>query len=271
MCQENYTTNRKKGKHLSIEEKYKLEVLLKAKKTKKEIAQLLDISERTVYREIKRGMTRLLNSDYTYRNEYSARLSQNKYRKNIQGNLKIGKNIHLAEHIEYLIMNKKFSPSAALSQSKKDGYEVNFNVKTLYNYINKGDVFLKLSKKHLPVPKFKRKNIKTEKVIRLKDRKSIELRSEKINNREEFGHWEMDTVIGKRNTSECLLVLTERYSRMEIIRRLKSKTTQEVVRVLNKIYTENLWTFKEHFKTITVDNGSEFCDTVGMESMVWKV
>ncbi len=32
MCQENYIINRKKGKYLSIEEKYRLEVLLKAKK-----------------------------------------------------------------------------------------------------------------------------------------------------------------------------------------------------------------------------------------------
>ncbi len=77
----------------------------------------------------------------------------------------------------------------------------------------------------------------------------------------------MDTVIGKRNTSECILAFTERYSSMQIIRRLKSKTAQEVVRVLNEIYTENLWTFKEHFKIITVDNVSEFCDTDGMESL----
>lgn len=266
MCQEKYTTTRKKGKHLTIEEKYKLEVLLKAKKTKKEIAELLDVSERTIYREIKRGKVELLNSDYTYRKEYSAQLSQSKYRKNLQGYLKIGKNIKLANHIENLIIHKKFSPAAAIYQSIKDGYEVNFSTKTLYNYIN-NEIFEKLNRSHLPVSKFKRRKTKTEKVIRLKDKKSIEQREEKINKREEFGHWEIDTVIGKRNSSECLLVLTERVSRIEIIRRLKSKTAVEVVRALNKLYSENLWTFKEYFKTITADNGSEFCDAEGIESI----
>ena len=39
---------------------------------------------------------------------------------------------------------------------------------------------------------------------------SISKRAESVEKREEFGHWEMDTVVGKKGTKEVLLVLTER-------------------------------------------------------------
>ena len=48
--------------------------------------------------------------------------------------------------------------------------------------------------------------------------KSIELRPEYINDRSEFGHWEIDTVIGIQDKNEpVLLTLTERQTRFELI------------------------------------------------------
>ena len=45
--------------------------------------------------------------------------------------------------------------------------------------------------------------------------------AEIINKRLELGHWEMDTVVGKRGgESFCLLVLTERLSRKEISKKI---------------------------------------------------
>lgn len=95
---------------------------------------------------------------------------------------------------------------------------------------------------------------------------SIEKRPEVVNTRETFGHWEMDTVVGLRGKSKkSLLVLTERKTRKEIIMELKRHTAAEVVKSLNKL--ERKWgkMFYKVFKTITVDNGSEFADFEGME------
>lgn len=39
---------------------------------------------------------------------------------------------------------------------------------------------------------------------------SIEHRPEKVLTRQEFGHWEIDTVMGRRSGDEALLTLTER-------------------------------------------------------------
>ncbi|SQD08275.1 Transposase and inactivated derivatives, IS30 family [Fusobacterium necrophorum subsp. necrophorum] len=83
------------------------------------------------------------------------------------------------------------------------------------------------------------KKISQRKRIRKQGGKSIEQRAQLINNREEIGHFEMDTVVGKRGSSSCLLVLTDRKSRLEVIRKLKSKTVKDVVETV-KILLENI-------------------------------
>ena len=45
--------------------------------------------------------------------------------------------------------------------------------------------------------------------------KTIEERPKEINNREEVGHYEIDTVILRKEKGQCLLTLTDRKSRYE--------------------------------------------------------
>jgi len=47
---------------------------------------------------------------------------------------------------------------------------------------------------------------------------SIEERPKSIDERSEYGHWEIDTVLLTKEKGECLLILSERKSRIEIIR-----------------------------------------------------
>ena len=68
---------------------------------------------------------------------------------------------------------------------------------------------------------------------------SIEKRPEEINERRSYGHWEMDTVCGQRGKSKkSLLVLTERMTRVELVRVLKQHTAEEVVRRLDRLERE---------------------------------
>ena len=112
----------------------------------------------------------------------------------------------------------------------------------------------------MPVKKNKkRKYNKVKKQKRAEAGESIENRPEAINNREEFGHWEMDSVIGQRGKSKnTLLTLTERKTRAEIIFKLPDHSAEAVVAAVDRL--EKRWgeMFKTVFKTITVDNGTEF-------------
>ena len=53
--QDKYIAKRKKGKHLTLAERAKIEVYLKENKTEAYIAEKIGVSERTIYREINRG------------------------------------------------------------------------------------------------------------------------------------------------------------------------------------------------------------------------
>ncbi|HIH2947685.1 TPA: IS30 family transposase [Streptococcus pneumoniae] len=81
---------------------------------------------------------------------------------------------------------------------------------------------------------------------------SIEQRPEAINLRLENGHDEIDTVLLTRAKNYCLLVLTDRKSRHQIIRLIPNKSAEVVNQALKLI-------LKQHkILSITADNGTEF-------------
>lgn len=270
LMQDKYILKRRKGKHLTLVERAKIEVYLKEKKTKAYIAEKIGVSERTIYREIKRGTIILKNSDLSDRKEYCYDVGQRKYEEkqhNKIGYLKIGKNYELAEFIEKKIVEERMSPYAALENAKEVVKEVNISLRTLYNYIN-GNIFLKLKRSTLIYQKKKKKSVKREwKRVSKNGGESIEKRADAINLRQELGHYEMDTVVSGKGFKTCLLVLTERVSRKEIIIKIKDKSSASVIEAikgLRKIYKSK---FRKMFKSITSDNGTEFSNAKALEDM----
>lgn len=138
---------------------------------------------------------------------------------------------------------------------------------TLYSYIDKG-IFFELTNKHLPVKRNGKKQ-QHKRTVALNNRKgkSIEERPEEILKREEYGHWELDTVVsGQSKSKTCLLVFTERSTREEIIRKIDNKKSESVIKAINKIEKElGAVKFRNTFKSITMDNGVEFLNSTGIE------
>lgn len=267
----NYTTKNRKGKHLNYEERIKIETLSKLGLKSEAIAKEIGCSGRTVRRELAKGKTELLNSDLTTRIAYSADIAQQKHRyaATAKGpSLKIGNDYKLVEYIEHLIIKEKMSPYAAAEKIKSSGkFKTTISYKTIYNYIDAG-LFPNLTNKHLPVKKKGKKRRYDHVRTAIKNVKgtSIAERSESVEKREEYGHWEMDTVVGERGRKAVLLVLTERMTRREIVRKIKSKSQFHVVKELDKIERKfGSKKFRETFKTITCDNGSENLDFEGIE------
>lgn len=261
-------------KHLSQNDRIKMETMLNSGHKVVEVAEYLHVHRSTIYREIKRGEYTHRNSDYTEETRYSSDLGQKNHDWNAQGkgrNIKIGNDRPLAEYIEGKIIEDKYSPEAALAAAAESGIEftTSISVRTLYRYIDKG-IFLKLTNKDLPV-KGKRK--KHNKRVRVQKRasagESIENRPDEVKDREIFGHWEMDTVKGKQGvTKSCMLVLTERKTRDEIIVKLPDPKAASVVEAIDRL--ERKWgdMFTKVFRSITVDNGVEFSDYEGLERSV---
>lgn len=253
-------------KQLKYSDRIRIEAWLRAKISVQEIADMLHIHRSTIYREIKRGQYEHLNSDYTVEKRYSPEIAQKHCDENLQvrgTQLKIGNDYKYAEYIEKKIIEENYSPEAVLGelrvQNRAKDFSVSICIRTLYNYIDKG-VFLNLTNKNLPVKRNKKRGYKKVRVQkRASVGTSIEERPEYIKDRKEFGHWEMDSVVGKRGKSKnTFLVLTERKTRNEIIFKLPDHSATEVVKAVDRL--EITWgsMFSDVFKTITVDNGTEF-------------
>lgn len=260
-------------KTLTFTNRLQIEAWLRVKTPVKDIAQYLGVHISTVYRELKRGQYEHLNSDYTTDWRYSPDIAEQHKQDNLRAkgaDLKIGKDHALAAHIEKKIGEEKYSPEAVLGEIKAKGmvFETSISRTTLYRYIDDG-LFLTITNENLPIKRNKGKYKKVQPAPAKAPRgESIEKRPEEIGERVTFGNWEMDCVEGKKGTKDTLLVLTERYTRWEIIRKMKEKTMESVVSVLNQLEREWGERFQAVFQTITVDNGSEFSDCAGMEESV---
>lgn len=264
-------------KQLNFTARLRIEMRINAGVKPKEIAEELGVHVSTIYREIKRGRYEHLNTDYTTEERYSPEKAEARYQMSLAAKgapLKIGKNHEVAEFIEDMIINENYSPAAVCALLKKpegEKYNITFCRATLYSYIDKG-VFLNLTNRDLPEKGERKREYKKVKqtAARAPAGTSIEKRPEYVNERQEPGHWEMDTVVGKKKTRARLLVLSERVTRREIIIRIKDGKAETVVKALDRLERIYGAAFSQIFKTITVDNGSEFADFGGLERSSYK-
>ncbi|HBU12702.1 MAG TPA: IS30 family transposase [Clostridiales bacterium] len=271
-----------KKKYIDYDDRIKIELLHNIEKNKPaQIAEKLGYSERTIYRELLRGYCDNLDTHLRKIRVYSAQLAQRDYDEKAAAkgvNLKIGNDHALAAYIEEKMVKEKYSPEAVLLEIKTKGlqFSVTISKTTLYRYID-DDLFLNISNKDLPSGKREKQKRKKVRRISYKDpmKESIDKRPEEIDTREEFGHWEMDTVEGPaKGKSTCLLVLTERKTRDEFAVKLPTRTAAEVVKAMDrlerKFERQTPGSFSQIFKSFTLDNGSEFADWRGIEKSWYK-
>lgn len=264
------------GKYFTENERYILETMLSDGMSKKEIAVRLGKSLATIYNEIKRGTVELIDTELRTYKAYKADYAQRDFieKQTAKGsNYKIGNDFDFVEFIENKIINEKWSPETIIGYVRMNKELFHFKTdicfKTLYNYIHTG-LFLNVSEKNLHKYKKKSKgNLTKRPSYHNIDVRSISERPDRIDNRDEFGHWEMDTVVGKQKSKCCLLVLSERMTRTEIVRKINGKTQEEVKRVLDDLENElGTQKFIDCFKSITMDNGNEFINSEKIETSV---
>lgn len=269
-------------KHLTFTARLQIEAGLKMKMPVKQIAAKVGVHISTVYREIKRGVYRKkigyydhygYERRYRYKETYSPDIAEKRYRDFLAAKgapLKIGNDYALADYIEHKIVKEKYSPDAVIGEIRRRGipFKTSICTATLYSYIDKG-VFGELSLQHLFQKGKKRQRKQRETTIaRPPKGTSIEKRPKEIQKRTEFGHWEMDCVCG--STKNVLLVLTERMTRKEIIIPMPSQKAINVVSALNMLELKYGKMFERVFKTITVDNGSEFSAFEDMQKSIYR-
>lgn len=288
MDQIKYTKKTRKGKHINFQDRQLIEHYFKRKKNKKNLIstliQLIGSSESTIRRELKRGKMTFKDTSWNDYTSYSAEIAQRNsdFQSTGKGpNIKLFKDYDLVKYIEKEIIENKMSPDAIIMKlDKKDWkdekgnkFSVTICTKTLYNYIDM-ELFPNLTNKQLPRRgnASKRKQRRVRRSNRKIDGKSILERPKAADMRSEYGHWEMDCVEGaKGKEKECLLTLVERKTRKALIFKMSSQSQRCVNNVLNKLERKTgRIKFSNIFRSITLDNGSEFLNDKGMEKSLFS-
>ncbi len=251
--------------HMTYEERLYLERRLKPKDKVARIAEDLGYSTVTIYAEIKRGKCLQRNSNYEEVEVYLADVGQRKHdeaMRNAGRPTKLSKDCDILREFKYWIINMKYSPEAFVMKTRMQ----DVCVRTLYNYVYK-QYINGMTVTNLPYakPKKKKKPETTKRPFKSRGT-SIEERPDIVNLRQEYGHWEIDTVYSSHDDLTCLLTLTERKAREEIVMQIKDRTSASIIHSLNRLErTLGAPAFRKKFKSITCDNGSEFSDCAALE------
>lgn len=262
MAQIKSNTKKSSYKHLSFKERQLIECWHNQGLSNREIGKRLGRHHQTIANELKRGTTTQIKENNKAKQLYFADTGQAVYIENRKRCGSKSKLLKVVEFINYAckqIIDCNWSPDAIVGFVKSLGtFGKNIvSTKTLYNYIDSG--VLPIRNHHLNM---KLRLSPKKKIIRQHRKelgKSIDLRPDSINNRQLFGHWEIDSVLGlKTKDDNALLTLVERKTRYMMTIVLDDHTEEAVSYALNQLKIHFDYSFSQVFKSITADNGSEF-------------
>jgi len=238
--EQNKKASKRSFKHIDQIQRGQIRALLQEGKSVAYIAKVLGRSRTTIYNELKRGATIQIKNKKKVE-VYLPDKAQIVYEQNRKKSKKALK-IHKCskEFIEYLvesIKQEKWSVDETISRAKKQRmFEIIPSYKTIYNYIEKRILQIKNIDLALKVKR------KARNKIGIKNKKiygtSISQRPQYIEQRQEFGHWEGDTVQGKKKKGEVIISLVERKTRYSIFVKVKGKDNESIKQGLREILKE---------------------------------
>lgn len=231
-------------KQLTSEQRYTISVLLQNRTKQKDIAKAINVSASTVSREIRRnsGVRRHYNWETAQANAVQTRRRK-------PGNRSVDKDV--MEEAKCLLITEQWSPEQISGVLAKDGKYISHE--TIYRMIRKDKAEGGTLYKHCRHKLKHRTRPVGGKRISIPNRTSISERPTEADGKR-FGDFEMDTIVGRGNHG-AIVTLIERSTNMLFMRKLKNgKNAKELARTVIHLLSP----FKEHIKSITTDNGTEF-------------
>lgn len=264
-CQD-YTTlrpERERGQHLKLDDRGAIQRLHKLGYSNRAIAREVNCSPTTVGNELGRGAPEYTPGRRGRKPGYTARRGQLTYEVNRRCCHKPHRMLFCEEFTLFVVTQvreHRWSLDSCVGYARLHGlFEADEMVctKTLYNELRAGRI--PLTPFEMPeLLKRKRRKQHNHTNKRPKGR-SIEERPNVVDERSEIGHWEADTVVGRRAGKESVvLTLLEKVTDNYIALRISGKTSEAVVEAMRSIRSDYGDKYSQIFKTITTDNGSEF-------------
>jgi IS30 family transposase len=233
-------------KQLTDAQRYKIEVLLKENYSKTNIANIIGVDRSTIYRELQRNSKkRVYNA--TYAQEISFERKKESYKHSVF-------DINMKYYIDNKLRFYQWSPEQITGRCAIEKRAM-VSVERIYQYIYQDQSKGGLLYTHLRTARrWRRKRLhRKHQRGKIPNRIMIDQRPEVVANKERYGDWEVDTIIGKNHKS-AILTLTERKSQFELMVKTNGTKADSIKKQMINI----LAPFKQYVKTITSDNGKEF-------------
>lgn len=230
-------------KQLTREQRYHLYNMVQTAMTQKRMAQILGVHPSTISRELRRNS-----------GKHGHYLKNAHYRSLARRKQKVQPRITEAQWQRVVYwLRQDFSPEQ-VSDWLKRREAILISHERIYQYIkadkqNGGSLYTHLRGK----PSHRKRYGSTWHKNVLGERKRIEERPALVNQRQRFGDWEVDTVIGRQG-GKVLVTLVERKSKLCRIGLAVNKTAQAVKATILSL----LEPLSPVVHTLTYDNGSEF-------------
>lgn len=231
------------------------------------MAEILGVNQSTISRELKRGRTRQMAYNHTYYDCYLADAGARVYNENRQFSRAKDYRKYSERFLNELlqaIASTKDKPRIHSVDTFVHTYRMNHPdervacTKTVYALIDNGVLSVKnidLPMKTRLRPRKTRPSDPRGSNVKILGR-SIEERDPAVQLRKEFGHWEVDLVLGKKTKGEpAILTMVERKTRLLLTKKVWSLNADKIQQAsLQLMKRQGL----EHFQSLTTDNGSEF-------------
>ncbi|QNR82508.1 IS30 family transposase [Piscirickettsia salmonis] len=237
-------------RHLNEKDRFYIEQRLSEGDSLRSIARALGFSPSTISREIKRHTPIDFKGLYCHR--LTSRCAQEK-----RANAKQGQAFQQISEEEKMLIHQRLSTHTSpdvISQELIREHDIQVSESTIYRYIyddreQGGELYKNLPHSGKPY----KKKVNRGDQIKIPNRVGIEQRPAIADEKTEFGHFEIDTVVGRDHQS-YLLTLVDKANKMCCIRKMPNKQAKTVINTFMNVVGSTFF----DFKTITSDNGTEF-------------
>ena len=230
-----------------MEDKYKQLTL--AERTKIEALYEVGFSARGIAKQLGRSNKSISNELGCYGGkEYNAQIAQTQSETRRSKAKKHTKCSDKVRDVILSLLTLGLSPEQIQGRMKVEHYDEVVSSNTIYRLVKKEGWLTKLARKGKAY-RYGSKASAGAKLI--PNRVDIDERPEVVDEKQEIGHWEGDTVYGQDG---YFVTMTERVSKLLVTCRVKNKSKKVVTEAINSMMRP----FISICKTITFDNGGEF-------------
>lgn len=241
--------------HLTLEERRKLAQWRAAKIPMQEIAERLGRDPTTLYRELKRNCHR--DDELPQLNGYHAVAAQSSYEKRRA----IHRKLVVHPDLKAAVLDRLkegWSPEQIAGRMKQEEHPLRVSHETIYRFAYSRTGQSEELYRHLPEHRRRRRprNARRQHGARFSEHIAISHRPKAVAERAEFGHWECDLIMFRREHGRAnVTTLVERVSRFTVTLKNHDRQSKPVMEAV----IDGLARLPQPaHKSITFDRGTEF-------------